>query len=199
MTTQALNAGLMGAPGERWQLQTPALVIDLDAMERNIARMAEHAQRHAIALRPHAKTHKSSRIARLQMEAGARGICVAKLGEAEALAEAGIDSILITSPVVTERGIARLMALNERMRELMAVCDNGEIVKQLAHAARESGKRLKVLVDIDPGMGRTGAAFGGAAIALVEQVANADGLEYAGLQCYAGNLQHLESPNERRD
>ncbi|HEY1638092.1 MAG TPA: DSD1 family PLP-dependent enzyme [Rhizomicrobium sp.] len=199
MTTQALNSDLIGVAGGRWQLQTPALVIDLDAMEGNIARMAEHARTHNIALRPHAKTHKCSEIARLQFKAGALGICVAKLGEAEALAEAGIDSILITSPVVTERGIARLIALNGRVGALMAVCDNPETAKQLARAAHENGKCLKLLVDIDPGMGRTGAAFGEAAIALVEQVANSDDLEYAGLQCYAGNLQHLESPNERRD
>jgi 3-hydroxy-D-aspartate aldolase len=168
-------------------------------MERNIARMAEHARTHNIALRPHAKTHKCSQIARMQLAAGALGICVAKLGEAEALADAGIDSVLITSPVVTKRGIARLIALNGPVGALMAVCDNPETAKQLARAAHENGKCLKLLVDIDPGMGRTGAAFGEAVIALVEQVANAEGVEYAGLQCYSGNLQHLESPNERRD
>lgn len=199
MSAQELNRDLIGAPGGRLLLQTPALVIDLDIMERNIARMAEHACRHGIALRPHAKTHKCSEIARRQMEAGALGICTAKLGEAEGLADAGIDSILITSPVVTDRAMMRLMALNARLRELMVVCDNAEIAARLNQAAAESGKALKVLVDIDPGMGRTGIAPGDAAMALVEEVAKARHLEYAGLQCYAGNLQHLESPNERRD
>jgi 3-hydroxy-D-aspartate aldolase len=199
MAAQDLNRDLVGVDGGRWQLQTPALVIDLDAFERNIACMAAHARKHGIALRPHAKTHKSVEIARRQIEAGALGICAAKLGEAEALAHGGIESILITSPVVTERGIARLMALNAKLPELMAVCDNAEIAASLAAAARESGKPLKVIVDIDPGMSRTGIAPGESAIALVEQVANSSGLEYAGLQCYAGNLQHLESPNERRD
>jgi 3-hydroxy-D-aspartate aldolase len=199
MAAQDLNHDLIGVPGGRWQLQTPALVIDLDAFERNLARMAEHAQANRIALRPHAKTHKCSEIAKRQLEAGALGICVAKLGEAEALADAGVESILITSPVVTARGIARLMALNARVNELMAVCDNREVAQRLASAAQETGKPLKVIVDIDPGMSRTGIAPGGAAIALVEQVAKSGGLEYAGLQCYAGNLQHLESPNERRD
>jgi D-serine deaminase-like pyridoxal phosphate-dependent protein len=168
-------------------------------MERNIARMAEHARRQGIALRPHAKTHKCSEIARRQMEAGAPGICTAKLGEAEALADARIDSILITSPVVTDRGMARLAALNLRLSELMVVCDNAETAARLNAAAAGSGKALKVLVDIDPGMGRTGIAPGDPAMALAEQVANARHLEYAGLQCYAGNLQHLESPNERRE
>jgi D-serine deaminase-like pyridoxal phosphate-dependent protein len=196
---QELNSDLIGVAGGRGQMQTPALVIDLDAMERNIARMAEHAHQHAIALRPHAKTHKCVEIAKRQLAAGALGICVAKLGEAEALADGGIESLLITSPVATERGIARLMALNARLPELMAVCDNAHSADQLAAAARDSGKPLKVLVDIDPGMGRTGVAFGDAAIALVERIAGSDDLEYAGLQCYAGNLQHLESRNERRD
>ena len=97
MAAQDLNRDLIGVAGGRWQLQTPALVIDLDVLERNIARMAAHARKNRIALRPHAKTHKCSEIAKLQMAAGALGICCAKLGEAEALADAGIDSILILS------------------------------------------------------------------------------------------------------
>ena len=199
MRAEELNRDLIGIPGGRQHLQTPALVIDLDVMERNIARMAEHARTHNIALRPHAKTHKCSEIAKRQMQAGALGICTAKLGEAEALADAGIDSILITSPVVTDRGIARLMALNAQLRELIVVCDSAEVAARLNRSAAEKGMLLKVLVDIDPGMGRTGLAPNDAAVALVQQVANPNHLEYAGLQCYAGNLQHLESPNERRD
>jgi 3-hydroxy-D-aspartate aldolase len=191
-----LNDDLIGIPGGRWKLQTPALVIDLDILERNIARMAEHAKRNKIDLRPHAKTHKSAEIARRQMAAGALGICCAKLGEAEALADAGIDSILITSPVVTDGGIARLVALNGRIRELMAVCDDAETAVKLDAAA--SGKKLKLFVDIDPGMGRTGIRPD-LAPALVEQIASAANLELAGLQCYAGQVQHMESPNQRRD
>jgi 3-hydroxy-D-aspartate aldolase len=199
MTAGALNADLVGVEGGRQRLQTPALVIDLDVLERNVARMAEHARNKGIGLRPHAKTHKSAEIARRQMGAGALGICVAKLGEAEALADAGIGSLLITSPVVTDAGIARLVALNGRVAEVMATCDNPGVATRLAEAARASGKTLKVLVDIDPGLGRTGISMGDKALALVEQVAKSGGLEFAGLQCYAGQLQHLESPNERRD
>ena len=193
-----LNEDLIGVPGGRGKLQTPALVIDLDALERNIAAMAAHARRHGVALRPHAKTHKSVEIARRQIAAGAVGICCAKLGEAEALAAGGIESILITSPVVSDGGIARLTALNARMGELIAVCDDAVVASRLAQAASASGKPLKILVDIDPGMGRTGIRPAHAP-ALIEHVANAKGLEYAGLQCYAGNVQHMESPNERRD
>jgi D-serine deaminase-like pyridoxal phosphate-dependent protein len=193
-----LNNDLIGVPGGRWKLQTPALVVDLDILERNIAAMAAHAKRHGIALRPHAKTHKSAEIARLQIAAGALGVCCAKLGEAEALADAGIESLLITSPVVTEAGIARLTALNTRLRDLMAVCDDPEIAARLDAAAAVSGKTLKIVVDIDPGMGRTGIRPDRAG-ALVEAVAAASHLHYAGLQCYAGQVQHMESPNERRD
>jgi D-serine deaminase-like pyridoxal phosphate-dependent protein len=194
-----LNEDLISMPGGRWKLQTPALVVDLDILERNIAQMAAHAQRHGIALRPHAKTHKSAEIARRQMAAGALGICCAKLGEAEALADAGIESILITSPVVTEGGMARLAALNAKLKELIVVCDDAEIAARLEGVARASDRRLKVFIDIDPGLGRTGIRPGDGAAALVEKVAGSAQLEFAGLQCYAGQVQHLESPNERRD
>ena len=198
MAAQDLNRDLIGVPGGRAMLQTPALIIDLDAMERNIAAMAAHAKAHNIALRPHAKTHKCSQIAKLQMKAGALGICCAKLGEGEALADAGIDSILSTSPVVTEFGIARVMTLNMKIGELRVTCDNAAIAAKLADAARASGKKLRVVVDIDPGLGRTGIRLRESAIALVERVVKSPDLEFAGLQCYAGQVQHMESPNERR-
>jgi len=198
MAAQDLNRDLIGVPGGRAMLATPALVIDLDAMERNIATMAAHAKKNNIALRPHAKTHKCSEIAKRQIAAGALGICCAKLGEGEALAEAGVDSILLTSPVVTERGIARVMALNAKIGELRMTCDNASVAKRLDDAARAGGKKLRVVVDIDPGLGRTGIRPGEGAIALVEQVAKSEGLIFDGLQCYAGQVQHMESPNERR-
>ena len=199
MSAQDANRDLIGVPGGRWKLATPALVVDLDVLERNIAKMAEHARAQRIALRPHAKTHKCAEIARRQIAAGALGICTAKLGEAEALADAGIDSILITSPIVTDGALARALALNAKLRELRIVCDDAEIATKLDAAARVSGQRLRVVVDIDPGMGRTGIRPDDGAAALVEQVAGSRHLEFAGLQCYAGHLQHLESPNERRD
>jgi D-serine deaminase-like pyridoxal phosphate-dependent protein len=198
MAAQDLNRDLIGVPGGRAMLATPALIIDLDAMERNIAAMAAHAKKNAIALRPHAKTHKCSEIAKRQIAAGALGICCAKLGEGEALAEAGIDSILLTSPVVTERGIARVMALNAKIGELRVTCDNASVAKRLDEAAGKSGKKLRVVVDIDPGLGRTGIRPSEGAVALVEQVAKSEGLIFDGLQCYAGQVQHMESPNERR-
>jgi D-serine deaminase-like pyridoxal phosphate-dependent protein len=161
--------------------------------------MALFAREKQIGIRPHAKTHKSAEIARRQIAAGALGICVAKLGEAEALADAGIRSILITSPVVAERAIERLVSLNARMEQLMAVCDNMAVSQRIADAAAGAGKRLKLLVDIDPGMGRTGLPPGDDAAALVRAIVHNPAFEFEGLQFYAGNLQHLESRNERRE
>jgi 3-hydroxy-D-aspartate aldolase len=198
MTIAALNADLVGIVDGRKRLQTPALVLDLDAFERNIDRMMTHALARSLGVRPHAKTHKSLEIAKRQLAAGAVGICTAKLGEAEALAAGGIDSILVTSPVVTDAGIARMVALNGLMRELLVVCDNAQVAGKLDAAAQASGKPLSVLVDIDPGLGRTGIRSSDAP-PLVAQISKARSLSFAGLQCYAGQVQHLESPNERRD
>ncbi len=197
MTT--LNSALIGVPGGRAKLQTPALVVDLDALERNITAMTAHAASDGVALRPHAKTHKCSAIAKLQLAAGAKGLCAAKLGEAEALAAAGIGALLLTSPVVTDAGIARLMALNARVPELMVTVDNPAIAARLADAAASSGKALHVLVDLDPGMSRTGIAPDERAVALVEQVARAPSLVWRGLQCYAGQVQHIEERVPRRE
>src|SRR5579885_3910005 len=118
MTELGVNAALIGKPGSRRLLDTPALVIDLDALERNIAAMAAHARAAGVALRPHAKTHKSVAIARRQVEAGALGICCATLGEAEVMVAAGIPGVHITSPQVTESKIARLVALNAAARSV---------------------------------------------------------------------------------
>src|ERR1700681_3811028 len=106
------NAGLIGKPGSRFALDTPALVLDRDALARNIAAMAAHARALGVSLRPHAKTHKSVRIAEQQVAAGAVGICCATLGEAEVMVAAGIPGVHITSPLVTPAKIARLVALN---------------------------------------------------------------------------------------
>jgi D-serine deaminase-like pyridoxal phosphate-dependent protein len=193
----SLNENLIGKPGGRANLQTPALVLDLDIFERNLARMTAHAKTHGIGLRPHAKTHKSVEIAKRQIAAGANGVCCAKLGEGEALGNGGIGSILLTSPVVTDAGIARVMALNAKIADLMIVTDNSSVAARLDAAALAAGKPLKVLVDIDPNLGRTGIRMADAP-ALIAQVAEAKGLIYMGLQCYAGQVMHLESRNERR-
>ena len=134
-----LHAHLIGKSGSRSELNTPVLVLDRDALARNVAKMAALARRAGVALRPHAKTHKSLAIARMQLEAGAIGLCCTKIGEAEVLAAGGIESILITSPVVSAPAIERLLALNSRIADLMVAVDNPANAVALAAAATESG------------------------------------------------------------
>jgi D-serine deaminase-like pyridoxal phosphate-dependent protein len=199
MTDQDLHAHLIGAQGSRRDLNTPVLVIDKPALERNIARMAAFAAAKGLKLRPHAKTHKSVDIARLQLAAGAVGLCCAKIGEAEALAEGGVTAgLLITSPVVSAPAIARLIALNAVTTDLMAVVDHPANVAALGEAASAAGKPLKVVIDLDPGIHRTGVASPDAAVALLQAIRARPGLTYAGLQCYCGMQQHIESFADRK-
>ncbi|MGH6951990.1 MAG: DSD1 family PLP-dependent enzyme [Vitreimonas sp.] len=193
-----LHRHLIGQQGSRAALNTPALVIDEAALKRNVAAMADFAKARGLALRPHAKTHKSVEIAKMQMAAGAVGVCCAKLGEAEAMADGGIEAILITSPVVTPQGMGRLAALNRRVRDLCVVADNPENVAALAIAAKGAERPLGVLVDIDPGIRRTGVASPEAALRLARQIADDSALRYAGVQFYCGAQQHIESFPDRR-
>jgi D-serine deaminase-like pyridoxal phosphate-dependent protein len=197
MDDLALHRHLIGQQGGRASLNTPALLVDRDALARNIARMAAFAAAHNLALRPHAKTHKCAAIAKLQIEAGAVGICCAKLGEAEAMADAGIESILITSPVVAAPGIARLVALNRRVRDLRLVIDNPENAAALARAFADDKQILNVLIDVDPGLKRTGAPSAQAAVALYKAIQESPALSYLGVQFYCGREQHVASFEER--
>jgi 3-hydroxy-D-aspartate aldolase len=190
-----LGGGLIGTPGSRERLATPALLLDRAALDRNVAAMAAFARTSGLALRPHAKTHKSADIARVQRAAGAVGLCCAKLGEAEALAAEGIDSLLLTSPVVTPDGIARLVALNRRMADLAVVVDHPDAVDAIA---ARSEKPLRVLIDIDPGVHRTGVASPEDALALARRIRKTPTLRYGGVQFYCGSQQHIGSFAERR-
>ena len=193
-----LHQHLIGQQGSRRSLNTPVLVIELDTMDANIAAMAAFARQHGKNLRPHSKTHKSPEIARRQIAAGALGVCCAKLGEAEAMVDHNIAGVLITSPVVTPQGIERLMALNQRAAGLMQTADNAGNVAALDAAAAEAGARLNVVVDIDPGMHRTGVSDDPQVVKLARQIAEAGHLNFAGVQFYSGRLQHVEDFAERR-
>jgi D-serine deaminase-like pyridoxal phosphate-dependent protein len=181
-------------PFPRTSLPTPALMIDRAPLERNIARMAAFAAERGIALRPHAKTHKSGEIARLQVAAGAVGICCAKLGEAEALAADGVTDIHLTSPVVTSGAIARLVALNARIA-LSVVADHPDIVRALADA---TDAPLTVFIDVDPGAHRTGVTSPEAAVALAHAIAAGERLRLGGVQFYCGSHQHIPVYADRR-
>ena len=199
MQAETLHQHLIGRQGSRRSLNTPALVLDVEALDRNIAAMAAFAAKSGLKLRPHAKTHKSVDIARRQIAAGALGVCCAKLGEAEALAEGGIDNILITSPVVGEAAVERLVDLSAGCPGLMASCDHPDAVAAIGAAAKAAGAQLTLLVDLDPGLRRTGVANAEAAVALARQMAEHPNLTFGGVQFYCGAEQHIEGFAERRE
>jgi D-serine deaminase-like pyridoxal phosphate-dependent protein len=183
----------------RDEIPTPALLLDLDRFERNLARMAAHVRAHGKQLRPHAKTHRCPEIARRQIAAGALGVACAKLGEAEVMAAAGVRGLLITTEIVTPPAIARLLRLVAAAPDTMVVVDNPQNVADLGRAAAEGGRTVDVLVDIDVGGRRTGAQPGEPALALARQVAAQRSLRLRGLQGYAGHCAHVMGWAERRE
>lgn len=192
------NAELIGQPGSRARLCTPALLLDIDALERNIRAMATFCQAQGVALRPHAKTHKSVEVARRQLEAGAIGISVATIGEAERLTDGGIGNLLITSPLATAAKLARLRKLLQRAEGLMVVADSLEAVDALSEIAAGSERRVIVLVDLGVGRQRTGCTSTAAAIAVARRIDGSNSLNFGGVQAYAGHLQHVADAAERR-
>ena len=178
-------------------IETPALVIDRIALEQNIARMADTVRSHGLGLRPHAKTHKSDQIARLQIAAGAIGVSCATVLEAEALSKAAIDGLLITAPMMGSAKFERLARLH-RSRPLMVVVDHIAQVEELSQALKPSDPHLGVLVDIDIGQARTGVTAIANAISLAMAISAAPQMTFAGIQGYAGHSQHIPDPVQRR-
>ncbi len=185
-------------PGMREdEIDTPALLIDLDAFEANLDTMAALLAPTGVKLRAHAKTHKSPVIAHLQMARGAVGQCVQKVAEAEALAWGGVPDILVSNEVVGAAKLARLAALARIAR--VAVCaDDAAQVRAIEVAAADSGQRMTVLVEIDVGAGRCGVAPGPDAVALARGIAASPHLVFGGLQAYQGSAQHRRTPDERQ-
>lgn len=177
-------------------VDTPALLIDLDAFEHNLDRMAALLQPTGTRLRAHAKTHKSPVIAHLQMARGAVGQCVQKVAEAEILAWGGVPDILVSNEVVGDTKLARLLALARVAR--VAVCaDDAGNVARIEAAAASAGHRMTVLVEIDVGMARAGVAPGPEAVALAQRIAGSPHLIFGGLQAYHGRAQHIRPPEDR--
>ncbi|WP_158971632.1 DSD1 family PLP-dependent enzyme [Chachezhania sediminis] len=179
-------------------VMTPALVVDLDAFERNAARLRDFAAEKGVRLRPHAKTHKSADIALYQMaEGGACGICCQKLSEAEALVRAGVTDILISNQICGAARADRIARLAGQAR--IGVCvDDPAGVAELAEAVARHGTSLNVLVEVDVGCLRCGVAPGEPAVELARLVDAAQGLTFGGIQAYQGALQHIADPADRR-
>ena len=190
-------------------IDTPALVIDLDAMKRNLVRMSEFAKKHGIRWRPHAKMHKSVMLAKIQAKAGAVGVCVQKTSEAEALAAGGVLDIYISNQVVAPAKLKRVAALAKTVAsqggQLAIAVDSGEGVIRLAKAMTDArggsgvGTVIDVFVEIDVGHDRCGVEPGSAALNLVMEIRKHPALNFAGLQAYNGRAQHVRSASGRRD
>lgn len=178
-------------------LPTPTLIIDAAALRRNLTDMDNHCRTAQVSLRPHAKTHKSTWIARQQVACGAVGIAVATLAEAKVLAEAGIGGILLTTPIAGDTKHNQLRALLTAGADITVVAETVGGVEELGAIATSAGLAIKVLVDIDVGNGRTGAATPGAAADVASAIAGHDSLALAGLQAYAGQVQHILSLEAR--
>jgi D-serine deaminase-like pyridoxal phosphate-dependent protein len=168
-------------------LDTPEVVLDLDAVRTNIARAAAQARAAGVELRPHTKTHKLPQIARLQLDAGAAGVQVAKLGEAEVMADAGIEDILVGYPLVGEQKLARLADLAERAAISVTV-DSQDVALGVSRVARARGLTIRVLLEVDTGMHRLGALPGREAGELAERVAALEGIELVGVFTHEGHV-----------
>ena len=178
-------------------IDTPALIVDLDAFERNLDLMANAVRGAAVALRPHGKAHKCPDIALEQIERGAVGICCQKVGEAEAFVAAGIENVLVTNEIVGRAKLARLAAMAKKAT-VAVLADDADVVREMGVAATAAGVYLTVLVEVDVGAKRCGVGPGAPAAALALAIARTPGLSFGGIHAYQGGAQHLREPEARQ-
>ncbi|RMF06530.1 MAG: DSD1 family PLP-dependent enzyme [Alphaproteobacteria bacterium] len=179
-------------------IDTPALVLDLDAFERNLDRMASFLRGSRVRLRAHAKTHKSPVIGQMQLARGAVGLCCQKVSEAEVMLRGGISNLLVSNEVIGPHKLKRLAILAADADWLGLCFDSAEGVAQASQAAREAGSTLHALVEIDVGARRCGVASPEEALVLADAIDKAPGLRFAGLQAYHGSAQHIRDYGERK-
>jgi D-serine deaminase-like pyridoxal phosphate-dependent protein len=173
------------------EIETPAIVVDLDVMERNLQRVADYAHSHGLRLRPHTKTHKSPLVGRMQLDSGASGLTVAKVGEAEVMVRSGTPDLLVAYPVLGATKLRRLMDVAQQTSVTVAL-DNYEAAKELSTAAQQAGCPVKVLVEGDVGLGRTGLADIHAMVSLAKAVVSLPGLTLAGFNFYPGHIKSMD-------
>ena len=178
-------------------IETPALCVDLGALERNLDVLARDVAAKGLRLRPHAKSHKTPAIAAMQVARGAVGICCQKVDEAAAFVEDGIGDVLVTNEVVAPSKLLRLAGLAKHAR-IGVLVDDARAVATLAQAAQHAGTTIDAYVEVDVGAGRCGVLPGEPAAKLALAIVGEKGLRFAGLHCYHGAAQHLRSPDERR-
>jgi D-serine deaminase-like pyridoxal phosphate-dependent protein len=178
-------------------VDTPALLLDLEAFERNLRRLPAAVAGSAVRLRPHAKTHKCPAIALRQIAEGAVGVCCQKVSEAEAMVAGGVADVLVSNEVVGAPKLRRLVALTRQARVAVCADDPGNVA-DLNAAALAAGARIPVLVEVNVGADRCGVEPGEPAVALARQIAGSPGLRFGGLQAYHGSAQHIRGFGERR-
>ena len=183
--------GEMSVNVSKWELDTPALCVDLDLLEANLDKMAQTMSANGIASRPHAKTHKCPTIAHMQMDRGSVGICTAKVSEAEVMFQNGIDRILNTTGNVTPTKINRAMNLRQQCPGFIQATDSQANARLLSEAAVAKGIIADVVVDVDPGIRRTGTPFGQPALQLAQLIDQLPGLNFVGMLCYDAAAQHV--------
>jgi D-serine deaminase-like pyridoxal phosphate-dependent protein len=191
------NVTLIGEPNARARLSTPCLVLDADAFEYNLVAMMNLVRGYGRQLRPHVKAHKCAAIARRQLETGAVGLCCATVREAEVMAEAGLEGILVTSPVIAPGMIERLARARDRVDDLSVVIDSEAGVEVLA-AGIGTDRPLGALVEIDVGQGRTGVTRPEDAVRVARRINEVGQLRYRGIQAYYGHLQHVPAYADRK-
>jgi 3-hydroxy-D-aspartate aldolase len=192
-------AGRLAEVGaSKWELDTPALCVDLDRLEANIAKMQAAVKRNGIDTRPHAKTHKCAAIAQLQLKAGAIGICTAKVSEAEALMAGGIEPICMTTSNPSPSKIRRAMKLRQRSRQFIQAVDEAQNARDLSAAAKEAGVVADVVIDVAVGM-RSGIPAGEDAVALAKLIDGLPGLKLRGMLAYDGGAQHINGFAARKE
>lgn len=179
------------------ELDTPVLVIDKAKLIANLQLMSELAKQKNVLVRPHAKTHKCTKLSKLQIEHGAIGICVTKVSEAYVMAESGIRGILITSPIVTINKINNLIKVLKLAPDTILVLDNIANAIQLDSILKDHNLKLNVLLDINSGIGRTGVEFT-QAVDIAIAINQRSNLNFIGIQCYAGHIQHITDLTQRR-
>ncbi|MEM6887947.1 MAG: 3-hydroxy-D-aspartate aldolase BhcC [Pseudomonadota bacterium] len=181
------------------EIQTPCLVLDLDALERNIKKMGDYAKSHGMRHRVHGKMHKSVDVALLQEELGGSvGVCCQKVSEAEVFARGGIKDVLVSNQVRDPAKIDRLARIPNFGARAICCVDDMENIKDLSEAAVRHGNQIECLVEIDVGAGRCGVQYGQPVVELAKAIEAADGLKFAGIQAYQGAMQHLDSYEERQ-
>jgi D-serine deaminase-like pyridoxal phosphate-dependent protein len=180
-----------------YDLDTPALLIDLDVMERNLRRVAEYARQRGLRVRPHTKTHKIPAIGRMQLDLGAAGLSVAKVSEGEVMLNAAPEDLLIAYPVVGRAKLERLVKLTRRTRVTVAL-DSAEVARTLSDAARDGQTGLGILTEVDAGFGRVGVAPGEALVDLVKAVTRLPHLTWEGVAFYPGHIRDPREPEGQR-